>query len=414
MLHKDDSLDRYDFLMGAVTGVGAGLLDAYGVKKPGEGILGQFTDKKVDDAVMWLAKKKGWSPRAGQENNIKSAIGFLEREAPVNYDQATTGGKHGTGGMVSNLSMDNHHLKSLGHSPDLIGLIVSVINQFTATSTFVSNGEIITINTREMELVGGNFPAKVFAGCSNWFWHLVSDVAGSSGAKGRGSGIPIPFYNLFLLCDFGQVGQNRQTYAQIMTQVFEKGYDLRHGIAMTIPLLVGELLTMLCWSFKRRFYHKWDWKDCIPGDKYKTYRRCRLIHSSAFCMVDGAHAYFKGHGDPVEVILHMNLFAWLRLVQLIIKELFITYGRTYADVAHDMAMINQALEEELEKLKSIDYAAWQQENELTADFNRRLAGKTDLEIGDLAGEYVFSHGVKLNYSNFDEFDELFTTGQKLW
>ena len=90
MLHKEDSLDRYDFLMGAVTGIGAGLLDVYGVNKPGEGILGQFTDKKVDDAVMWLAKKKGWNPRAGQENNINSAIGFLEREAPVNYDQAKT------------------------------------------------------------------------------------------------------------------------------------------------------------------------------------------------------------------------------------------------------------------------------------------------------------------------------------
>ena len=95
---------------------------------------------------------------------------------------------------------------------------------------------------------------------------------------------------------------------------------MRHGVAMAIPLLVGELLTMLCWSFKRRFYHKWDWKDCIPGDQYKTYRRCRLIHSSAFCMVDGAHAYFKGHGDPVEVVLHMNLFAWLRLVKLIIRS----------------------------------------------------------------------------------------------
>ena len=430
MLHKEDSLDRYDFLMGAVTGIGAGLLDAYGVNKPGEGILGQFTDKKVDDAVMYFARKKGWKPSAKQANNVRSAIGFLEDPNQymrgnmnpshrINYDQAYTdhsNEKMGTNGLVDDLIPANHHLKSLGHSPDLIGLIVSVLNQFTATSTFVSNGKIITIDTATLELVGDNFPAKVFSGCSNWFWHLMSDVAGSSGSTNRGSGLPIPFYNLFLLCDFGafKYKNDNLTYAQIMTKVFEHGYDLRHGIAMTIPLLVGELLTMLCWSFKRRFYHKWDWKDCIPGDQYKTYRRCRLIHSSAFCMVDGAHAYFKGHGDPVEIILHMNLFAWLRLVKLIIKELFITYGRTYADVAHDMAMINQALEEELEKLKAIDYAAWQQENEITVDFNKQLLGKSDLEIGDLAGNYVFSHGVKLNYSDFDGFDELFSSNQKLW
>ena len=60
----------------------------------------------------------------------------------------------------------------------------------------------------------------------------------------------------------------------------------------------------------------------------------------------------------------MNLLAWLRLVKLIIKELMLTYGRTYADVAHDIAVINQALDEELAYLRSIDYRAWQEENEL--------------------------------------------------
>lgn len=40
----------------------------------------------------------------------------------------------------------------------------------------------------------------------------------------------MPFYNLFLLCDFGNFGQHRQTLAQIATQVFEQGYDLRHGV----------------------------------------------------------------------------------------------------------------------------------------------------------------------------------------
>ena len=414
MFHKEDGLDKYDFLMATVTGICAGLLDVYGVDKPGEGFLGKLTDRKVDEAVMWAARKKGWSPRTGQEGNVHSAIGFLEREAPVNYDQATTYGKNGTNGMVDNLSPKNHHLKSLGHSPDLIGLFISVLNQFTGTSTFISNGKIITIDTASMELVGGNFPARVFCGTSNWFWHLLSDVAGSSGAVGRGSGIPIPFYNLFLLCDSGQIGQHRQTYAQLMTQVFEKGYDLRHGIAMTIPLLAGELMTMICWSFKRRFFHKWDWADCIPSNQYKSYRRSRLVHSGAFCMVDGAHAFYKGHGDPVEIVLHMNLMAWLRLVKLIIQELFITYGRTYADVARDLAVINQAMEEQLAYLRQVDYRAWQEENELMADFNRRIDGVSEYEIGTLAGNYVFSHGVKMNYSNYDEFDALFSSNQKLF
>ena len=39
MLHKDDGLDRYDFLMAAVTGICAGLLDALWVGKPGIDVL---------------------------------------------------------------------------------------------------------------------------------------------------------------------------------------------------------------------------------------------------------------------------------------------------------------------------------------------------------------------------------------
>ena len=413
MYHKEDGLDRYDFLMAAVTGIGAGLLDALWVDKPGISKLSEtgrsvldktFTDKQVDRAIMWMAEKNGWEPPAANKNNVKSAIGYLEKYR-VNYDQTSTFGKNGTNGLVDHLYTDNHHLKSLGHSPDFIGLFFSVLNQFTGTSTFISNGKITTINSKSQELIGDSFPAKVFCGCSNWFWHLASDVAGSSGTKYRGSGIPIPFYNLFLLCDFGQVGQYRETYAKIMTQVFENGYDLRHAISMTIPMFVGELLTALCWSFKRVFYHKWEWHDClpwewrtdghyrIPSESYSSYRRSRLIHSSAFCMVDGAHAYFKGHGDPVEIILHMNLIAWLRLVKLIIQEILITYGRTYENVAEDLALINKALQEELDNLKSIDYQQWQIENELVKDFNQKLNETSDERvIGNLAGEYIFSHG----------------------
>lgn len=414
MLHKEDGLDRYDFLMGAVTGVAAGLLDAYGVKKPGEGILGEITDKKIDNAVMYFAKKRGWKPKSLQSNNVRSAIGYLEDPQKymrdnknishqINYDQKTT---IETGGKVDNLSYKNHHLKSLGHSPDFIGLIFSVLNQFTSTSSFISNGKIITIDSKSLELIGENFPAKVFCGCSNWFWHLMSDVAGSSGSTIRGAGIPIPFYNLFLMCDFGEIGKNHQSYATLFTKVFEYGYDLRHGVAMAIPVLVGELLTMLCWSFKRKFYHNWDWNECIPSDKYSSYRRCLLIHRSAFCMVDGAHAYFKGHGDPVEIILHMNLIAWLRLVQLIIKEILISYGRTYENVADDMALINKALQEELDNLKSIDYQQWQIENELVKDFNQQLKESSNEKmIGKLAGDYIFSHGG--NLKPYDEFKATF-------
>ena len=205
--YKNANCDKYDYMIAGTCGVIGGIIDVLFVGKPGESDLGNFVDKKANDITMKFAEMLGWDrekARTKGSNELKSAIGFLENKFKINYDQSTTNGKKGTGGLVENLSSLNHHLKSLGHSPDLIGLFFSILNQFTNTSSFISNGQLITINTDAFELQGGNFIAKIFCGFCNWLGHLMSDWVGSTGATGRGSGIPIPFYELFLLFDFGQ------------------------------------------------------------------------------------------------------------------------------------------------------------------------------------------------------------------
>ena len=406
----NDKLDKYDFLMSAVIGIFSGLMDVFFVGKPGDGMLTQWTDKKTEDLVIKFAEWQSGKSFTG-ENARQNAIQFLERNAKIPYDHATTAA---TGGMVQNLYTKNHHLKSLGHSPDLIGLAFSILDQFQNTSTFLDNGKIIRIDGTGTSLEGTNFVSKVFSGSTNWFMHLMSDVAGSSGAKGRGSGLNIPFYEMFGFCDFGAFGQHRQTLATVMVQVFEKGYDLRHGIAMSIPVITSHLLVMMAWCFKRRFYHNWEWRSCIPSDDYKSYRRMQLINSGAFCLVDGVDAYIRGKGNPVAVVLHMNLMAWLRLVKLIIKEILLTYNKSYEDLHKEMIVINDLLESELAKLKSYDTVAWQEENEILRDFNKLIDGKDNKEIGDLALDYVFENGAKLNYSDFNEFSNLFTNNKALF
>ena len=406
----EDKADKYDFLIGAFIGVFSGMLDIFFVDKPGDGILGKWTDQKTENLVIKFAEWKSGKSFTG-ENARQNAIQSLEKLAKVPYDQATTSA---TGGAVKHLYTKNHHMKSLSHSPDLIGLCCAILDQFQMKSTFIDNGKIIRINSTGPELEGSNFVSKVYAGSTNWFMHLISDVAGSSGAKGRGSGLNCPFYGMFGLCDFGEFGQYRQTLATTMVKVFEQGYDLRHGAAMAIPVVTGNLMTMMAWSFKRKIYHNWAWRACMPSDNYKSYRHTQLVNNGAFCLVDGSHAYFKGSGNPVEVILRMNLIAWLRLVKLIIKEILLMYNKSYADLTNELEKINGVLNEELDKLKTYDYAAWQQENEILKDFNKLIDGKDDKEIGDLAMEYVFTYEVKRNYSNFDEFSELFRNNKNLF
>lgn len=114
-----DKCDRYDYLAAVGCGVMSGLVDIFLVGMPNvkttktNSILGNWTDAQADKAVEAFAKSLGW-----KGNGTGSAIGFLERRFPVNYDQ----GKGKDAGNLLKMRTQNHHMKSLGHSPDIVGL----------------------------------------------------------------------------------------------------------------------------------------------------------------------------------------------------------------------------------------------------------------------------------------------------
>ena len=316
--------DKYDFLMSAFSGVMTGLIDIFLVGVPKNGILTKLADEKVDELVKQFAKFSGWKPKEGKENNIASAIGFLEKNFKVNYDHRNTTDVNGK----LPLSPSNHHFKSLGHSPDPIGLFFSILDQFTNTASFVHNGKLIRIETADFTLYGSTFISKIFCGFVNWMGHIMSDMVGSSGGRGnskggRGSGVPIPFMSLFQFIGIGRfsVGKDKNTFAEVMVKVFQEGYDFRHGIAMAIPVIINELLTRALWTLKRRFYYGLSWKECIPSSKDKVLRFMLLISTGTLCVMDGIDAFFRGGGNDVLICLRLNYVAWLRLIYFVCKEL---------------------------------------------------------------------------------------------
>ena len=143
LILTQDKCDTCDYLVAAACGAIGGLVDIFLVGAPGESVLGKWTDTQVDNAVKGFAKLAGWKPKAEQSGNVSSAIGFLEKTFKVNYDQRHSGD---VGGLF-NMSAKNHHMMSLAHSPDIVGLFFSILNQFTSTSSFVSGGKLITIKT---------------------------------------------------------------------------------------------------------------------------------------------------------------------------------------------------------------------------------------------------------------------------
>ena len=86
LLQKKDKCDKYDYIAAVACGAVGGMVDIFLVGTPGDSVLGNWTDKQVDNAVMGFARKLGWNPKANNVNNTNSAIGFLEQKFKVNYD----------------------------------------------------------------------------------------------------------------------------------------------------------------------------------------------------------------------------------------------------------------------------------------------------------------------------------------
>lgn len=338
--------DKYDYMIAAFCGIAAGIIDALFVGTPGQGKLGQLTDKAADDMVQKIANMlwsgDGRNSAAGKPKNapdsLDKAISYLEQSFPVNYD-ARYGKDLIDTGSISSMSPKNHHLMSLAHSPDIIGLLFSIIDQFTGKASFINDGKIIRLvpikdarNNKVMYIQGTNFESKIFCGVCNWLGHLASDLCGSSstrrvGKTGRGAGLPMPFYSLFLMMDFGNFDGN--SFADIAIKVFEEGYDLRHGASMAIPVLIEELSIKVIWALKKHYYEKKEWKECIPSSKHADLRMMLLIGNATLCLVDGIDAAIRtglSGGNPISFILHLNLVAWARLIMLVFRELRIRYG----------------------------------------------------------------------------------------
>ncbi|MBR0577174.1 hypothetical protein KCG48_12695 [Proteiniclasticum sp. BAD-10] len=350
MLRKANC-DKLDYLIATFSGVVAGLVDSFFVGMPGESKLEGWSQDQTDKFVIKVAKMAGNPGKDNGKSEIVNAIKFFEDKYKINYDQPT--GK--AAGSVFDMSLSNHHIKSLGHAPDLIGLLFSVVSQFQGTSHFLDNGRHIVMDTRTQELTGNNFLAKLFSGIVNWIGHLISDVAGSSSGRdgnpdGRGSGIPIPMFELFQIVGKGEFhvkyssSSNRyreMTLADLSVKVFEKGYDARFGVTLAVPVVLNELMTRLLWALKSRFIDNLSWKESIPIESDPNLRRVLLTSHGVLCLVDGVDAGIRSGGEILTFALHLNFVAWKRLAFSGLLEVRSLYKEKALDL--------NAMEKDIEK-----------------------------------------------------------------
>lgn len=410
LLQYDDKCDKYDYIAAVACGAMGGIVDIFFVDMPGEGSLGKWTDQQVDKAVMIFARKMGWT---GKANNVNDAIRYLEHNFKVNYDQRRTVDVDG----AFEISAKMHHMMSLGHSPDIVGLFFSILNQFTMTSSFISDGHLITVKSDTFELKGGNFIMKIMCGIANWFGHLMSDVAGSSGNHNRGMGITMPFYEFFGLCNFGKfkVGEERKTLAEIAKMAFTyqqdksspvMSYDFRFGMTQTIPIVVTEFTIRLAWALRRHFQYHRPLNECFPSAKNTDLRVMLLIGNGTLCVMDGIDAGIRSGGNFLLFFMRMNLCAWVRFSVLVLKEICIRVGltNTLQRQLNAYQRINELLLQYLEQLKQIDLMLYKKEvNEFEKVVTVFAQVNSEKELNKLLLEKFDEIGIKKPWSgDFDE------------
>ena len=179
--------DKADYALAVTSGVLAGLVDSLFVGEFSLKYANQWGNQQAEKLVLRVAKYQDYGG-----TDFAQAIKHLENQFPIAADKATAA----FGGGLQ------HHLRDFSHHPTPLGLVCSILTQFTGNvyGTDVAGAfQCVPLNKDGLDLVGKNFPEKIMFGTVNWFFHMVSDVAGSSGSVMKGSfgtGLPGPLVSL--------------------------------------------------------------------------------------------------------------------------------------------------------------------------------------------------------------------------
>ncbi|PGH20949.1 hypothetical protein RN96_07680 [Fusobacterium polymorphum] len=301
--------DALDYTVAIGSGILAGIVDSFFVGNFSFAEGKAWSNHKINDFVMDVAKKKGY-----KGNRLKGAIKYLEDEFKIPSDNIWSG-------KNININSKSHHLDDLAHHPTLVGLIASIITQFTEKAYFQNRfGKNFALDITEMRLIGNTVYEKILAGTTNWFYHLVSDMSGSNKTAGVGMGIPGPL--LSLAKEFSMLpGINKTNLPKLLDKAFrEYKFDLRSELAVfhqlgkqTIPVILNEVLVRVFYFFSRLIkeykekenFKDIEWKNVLPY-KNRTLTRMLTISSGTFLAFDLLDAGIRSAGNWGSFVLRVN------------------------------------------------------------------------------------------------------------
>ena len=185
--------DNLDYYVAVASGIVCGMMD---VLWGGDFDLARgrnFSSEQAEELVKKISHIFGC-----KEDDLKGCVKFLEDK----FLLAADGNTPDFGGGLQ------HHLRDFAHHPTIVGLIFSLLTQFTEISygtDTVGVFKVVPVPSTHKKFIGKDIPDKLFRGTIIWFFHLVSDVAGSSSTAGLSGGTGIPGSLLSIAKEFSSI-----------------------------------------------------------------------------------------------------------------------------------------------------------------------------------------------------------------
>lgn len=292
-LHR---LDKFDVSISAVAAIVGAAVDILlvGVPQKGPeglkaGTLSDFIRKKFDEKF----------PSEEMEKLANKKVSKVPYDAQDNRN---------TKEYVEGLSTYYHRLLSLGHDP-ILGLIFGVFDILTGRMTTIDKtGKIVS---QVMENYADRKESDIFAAIAKQITHFKSDITTKMG-------LPAPLMGLFNLLQFGSIGEEELTIAEIVQGMYYEGYDFIHFCSMSIPVMLVEVIVRIGYAFKR-IKEGHSIKDSIPfslnREKHPKLATMLFIGHTGAAAVNAGKVYFT------KTPMAINYPQWIAFAKYSYKQL---------------------------------------------------------------------------------------------
>lgn len=343
------SITQHDYALAIASGVLCGAIDSLyvGELKVTQRDIGD-AHEQVNRFVENFANQAGFQAEPGKKAHLKDRVEFLENKFKVAQDSVYVNN-------TTHISHKDHHLADLAHHPTPVGLMSAIVVQFLRVGTFVNRegkwffvpvdkspqefaknlaaawmpaivagllNWLVTLAKDHLEERNPEMPealwklvrliastpllVEVLGVATNWFGHMMSDVAGSKQTSGGGMGIPGVF--LSLMYEVAAIpGINKTGLLQTLDTFYKSPdykFNLRKELAYVkaaekqmLPVALNELFVRTFYFVRRlqkelngkTTFDEVNWKAVLPFNN-RTVDQMITVSSLTFSFADTADA----------------------------------------------------------------------------------------------------------------------------